>query len=75
MLLHRNAELNDVLTAGAKKYDFDVASPRLSTLCEPDTDKLGGDIQGFDDPYPFHPTGVGMIRMAAAVSRVVHPTD
>jgi lysophospholipase L1-like esterase len=75
VLLHRNAELNDVLTAGAKKYDFDVASPRLTTLCEPDTDKLGGDIQGFDDQYPFHPTGVGMIRMAAAVARVIHPTE
>jgi GDSL-like Lipase/Acylhydrolase family len=75
VLLHRNAELNDVLTAGAKKYDFDLASPRLSPLCEPDTDKLGADIQGLDDKYPFHPTGVGMIRMAAGVARVIHPND
>jgi hypothetical protein len=75
VLLHRNAEFNDVLTVGAKKYGFDVASPRLSTLCEPDTDKLGADIQGFADPYPFHPTGVGMIRMAASVGRVIHPVD
>jgi hypothetical protein len=75
VLLHRNAELNDVLTAGAKKYKFDVANPRLTTLCEPDEDKLGADIQGFTDPYPFHPTGVGMVRMAAAVARVVHPGD
>jgi hypothetical protein len=75
VLLHRNAELNDVLTSGAKKYDFDLASPRLSALCEPDTDKLGADIQGLDDKYPFHPTGVGMIRMAAGVARVIHPTD
>jgi hypothetical protein len=75
VLLHRNAELNDVLSAGAKKYDFDLASPRLSPLCEPDTDKLGADIQGLDDKYPFHPTGVGMIRMAAGVARVIHPND
>jgi hypothetical protein len=64
-----------VLTAGAKKYDFNLASPRLSPLCEPDTDKLGADVQGFGDKYPFHPTGVGMIRMAAGVARVIHPTD
>jgi lysophospholipase L1-like esterase len=75
VLLHRNVELNDVLTSGAKKYNFDVASPRLATLCEPDADKLGADIQGFDDPDPFHPTGVGMIRMAASVVRVLHPND
>jgi hypothetical protein len=75
VLLHRNAELNDVLSAGAKKYNFDVASPRLATLCEPDADKLGADIQGFDDPYPFHPTGVGSIRMAASVVRVLKGTD
>jgi hypothetical protein len=75
VLLHRNVEFNDVLSAGAKKYDFDVASPRLATLCEPDSDKLGADIQGFDDPAPFHPTGVGMIRMAASVARVIHPAD
>ena len=71
VLLHRNAELNDVLAAGAKKYGFDVASPRLATLCEPDADKLGADIQGFADADPFHPTGVGMIRMAASVVRVL----
>ena len=75
VLLHRNLEFNDVLSAGAKKYDFDVASPRLATLCEPDSDKLGADIQGIDDPAPFHPTGVGMIRIAAAVTRVIHASD
>jgi hypothetical protein len=75
VLLHRNAEFNDVLSAGAKKYDFDLVAPRLATLCEADSDKLGADIQGIDDPAPFHPTGVGMIRMAAAVTRVIHPND
>jgi hypothetical protein len=75
VLTHRNAELNAVLTAGAKKYKFDVANPRLSPLCEPDADKLGADIQGFADPYPFHPTGIGMIRMASSVARVIHPGD
>ena len=62
-----------MLTTGAKKYTFDVATPRLTPLCEPDEDKLGADIQGFNDPYPFHPTGIGMIRMASSVARVVNP--
>jgi hypothetical protein len=71
VLATRNAELNDVLTSGAEKYGFDIARPTLTTLCEPSHDQLGPDIQGLSDPYPFHPTGVGMIRMASSVVRIV----
>ncbi len=73
LLESRNAELNDVLTNGAKKYRFETARPVLTPLCEASTDKLGADIQGLADGHPFHPTGVGMIRMASSVARVIKP--
>jgi hypothetical protein len=62
-----------VLAAGAQKYGFDIARPVLATLCEPSQDQLGADLQGLDEPNPFHPTGIGMIRMASAVVRVLRP--
>ena len=71
LLADRNRQLNEVLTAGAKKYEFALAEPVLTPLCER-TD-LGADIQGLQDSQPFHPTAVGMIRMASAVTRVVTP--
>jgi lysophospholipase L1-like esterase len=73
LLAERNADLNAVLTTGAGKYGFDVATPRLTALCEPDDDQLGPDLQGLRDGYPFHPTGVGVIRMASSVALVVKP--
>lgn len=73
LLISRNSELNDVLSSGAKKYTFDVASPVLQTLCQPSHDQLGPDLQGLADSHPFHPTGIGMIRMASSVVRVVKP--
>jgi len=73
LLNSRNAELNSVLSAGAKKYGFDVANPKLTALCDKAGDSLGPDLQGIADRYPFHPTGIGMIRMASSVLRVVHP--
>ncbi len=71
LLSSRNATLNGLLTAGAKKYSFDVATPRLAPLCAVDPDQLGADLQGLDDRYPFHPTGIGVVRMAAAVAQVI----
>lgn len=71
LLAQRNAELNEVLTTGAEKYGFDVVSPRLTTLCQPSHDELGADLQGLEDPHPFHPTGIGMVRLASAVARAV----
>jgi lysophospholipase L1-like esterase len=73
LLSNRNAELNDVLTNGAKKYQFVTARPVLTPLCQASSDELGADIQGLSDGHPFHPTGVGMIRIAASVVRVVKP--
>jgi lysophospholipase L1-like esterase len=73
LLQARNAELNAVLANGAGKYGFDVARPALTTLCEPSHDALGPDLQGLTDPYPFHPTGIGMVRLASSVARVINP--
>jgi lysophospholipase L1-like esterase len=73
LLEARNAELNAVLRAGAEKYHFTVASPRLDPLCTKSADGLGADLQGFTDPQPFHPTGLGVLRMAAAVTAAIKP--
>src|SRR5262249_42139556 len=73
MLASRNAALNDVLVSGAQKYHFTVATPRLAPLCSADTDKLGPDLQGLTDRFPFHPTAVGILRMASAVAQVIKP--
>ncbi|GAA4923278.1 GDSL-like lipase/acylhydrolase family protein [Actinomycetospora succinea] len=67
LLSDRNAELNGVLTAGAARYGFDVVAPPLTPLCEPSPDGLGPDLQSLDDPHPFHPTGVGELRLAIPV--------
>jgi lysophospholipase L1-like esterase len=73
LLSDMNRQLNDVLTVGAKKYQFDVAEPRLSTLCQPAHPQLGRDLQGLNDPDPFHPTAIGEVRLAASVARVIKP--
>lgn len=74
-LMHeRNQALNDVLRAGAAKYDMTVADPPLEPLCAPAAaDGLGPDLQGLADRYPFHPTGVGSLRVAAATARLLTP--
>ena len=73
LLNDRNKQLNDVLAAGAQKYGFAVADPNLALLCEKGTDGLGPDLQGMSDPFPFHPTGIGSLRMASAVVRHIAP--
>ncbi|GAB3837716.1 hypothetical protein [Dactylosporangium cerinum] len=73
LLSNRNAALNDVLLSGAHKYKFSTATARLAPLCSPDSDRLGADIQGLDGSNPFHPTGVGSIRMASAVVQEIRP--
>jgi hypothetical protein len=78
LLNDRNKQLNDVLAAGAQKYGFAVADPQLAMLCEKgpgmkDGDGLGPDLQGMADPFPFHPTGVGSLRMASSVVRQIVP--
>lgn len=67
LLADRNAELNGVLTTGARRYGFDVVAPPLSPLCTPSADGLGPDLQSLDDPHPFHPTAVGELRLAIPV--------
>jgi lysophospholipase L1-like esterase len=79
LLSARNVALNDVLSAGAAKYGLSVARPALRPLCPPGGqdplgDGLGPDLQGLADPHPFHPTGVGSLRMAAAVAQLLEPT-
>jgi len=73
LLADRTRLLNDVLTAGAEKYGFDVARPVLTPLCGQVSDTLGPDLQGLADPAPFHPTGIGVLRLASAVVRVLRP--
>ena len=73
LLTARNDQLNAVLSAGAEKYGFAMARPELSLLCDLHSDGLGPDIQGMADPFPFHPTGVGSLRTASSVVRLVNP--
>jgi hypothetical protein len=73
LLTDRNDQLNDVLAAGAEKYGFAVARPELRLLCEKGGDGLGPDLQGMSDPAPFHPTGIGSLRMASSVVRLIEP--
>jgi hypothetical protein len=73
LLNERNDQLNAVLTNGAAKYGFAVADPALGLLCQHPPDGLGADLQKISDPYPFHPTGIGSLRMAASVLRQVTP--
>jgi hypothetical protein len=73
LLNARNERLNDVLRAGAGKYDFTVVDPPLRLLCGQRRDGLGPDVQGLADPAPFHPTGIGELRMASAVVREIRP--
>lgn len=67
LLTERIGALNDILEAGARAYGFGVARPELSLLCEETTAALGPDLQGLTDPFPYHPTAVGSLRMAASV--------
>ena len=71
LLTARNDLLNDVLRTGAEKYGFAVADPPLRLLCDPRGDGLGPDLQGMGDIAPFHPTGIGELRMASAVVRLI----
>lgn len=73
LLAGMNRQLNDVLAAGADKYGFSVATPHLSTLCQPASPRLGRDLQGLRDSHPFHPTAIGSVRLAAAVAQAIGP--
>lgn len=73
LLDQRNEAVNAVLEAGAQAYGFDVARPALRPLCAPARAGLGPDLQGLTDPFPLHPTGVGSLRMAAAVTPLLGP--
>ncbi len=71
LLRDRNAQLNAVLLAGAQKYGFTIARPEITALCAQPGDGLGPDLQGLRDPRPFHPTGVGSLRLAASVAQAL----
>ncbi|MBC8091157.1 MAG: hypothetical protein H7Y15_04305, partial [Pseudonocardia sp.] len=68
LLTERIEALNDILEAGAQAYGFPVARPELALLCEVAPGGLGPDLQGLTDPFPYHPTGIGSLRMAASVT-------
>lgn len=67
LLQERNHQLNDVLRTGAEAYSFDFVTPQLEPLCEHGDPEVGADIQGLHDAFPFHPTAVGIVRLAASV--------
>jgi hypothetical protein len=74
LLNARNDELNAILAAGAQKYGFGVARPHLEPLCATGPSaSTGPDLQGLTDGFPFHPTGTGSLRTAAAVARLIAP--
>lgn len=75
LLAQRNAQLNAVLSAGAKAYEDAFVVPHLKTLCEPTDTQVGADVQGLADAYPFHPTGVGMVRLAAPVFAAISAAE
>ena len=75
LLADRNQQLNDVLGAGAKAYGDSFVVPHLKTLCEPTDSRVGADIQGLADDYPFHPTGVGMVRLAGPVFAAIESDE
>ena len=74
-LVSLNSELNAVLASGAKKYGFDVAEPHITKLCETSPDGLGPDLVGVRGPNAFHPTAVGMVRMAGSVLRLIKAAE
>lgn len=73
LLTQRNADLNEVLEAGADGYSFTVARPALTPLCGRSADSLGPDLQGLDDRHPFHPTALGALRLAASMANALGP--
>jgi hypothetical protein len=70
-----NQELNGVLASGAEKYHFDLAEPHVTRLCETSPDGLGPDLQGIHEPNAFHPTAMGVVRLAASVIRLVQAAE
>jgi len=75
LLVDRTRQLNDVLIGGADKYSYFVAEPSVTPLCEAGVDQLGPDLQGLNDSSPFHPTGIGMIRLASSIVRLIAPAE
>jgi lysophospholipase L1-like esterase len=75
LLRQRNAQLNDVLTAGSEAYGFSVASPALTPLCERSGDRMGPGLQGLRDRHPFHPTATGSLRIAAGLAQALARID
>jgi hypothetical protein len=50
-----------------------TATPGLTPPESPAPGVTGPDVQGLADPFPFHPTGTGSLRTAAAVARLIAP--
>lgn len=74
LLTRRNDAVNDILVSGARAYGFEIARPVLGPLCNGSSGAgLGPDLQGLADPFPFHPTAVGSLRIAASVTPLLGP--
>lgn len=49
---------------------------RGDALCQPAQPQAGRDLPGLDDTRPFHPTAVGVIRIAANIAvTIAQPQD
>jgi lysophospholipase L1-like esterase len=66
LLNQRNAELNKALQDGAQLFGFRFVKPPLKKLCEDLADSPGPDLRGRTEHDAFHPTGNGVMVMAAA---------
>ncbi|MFD1234140.1 GDSL-type esterase/lipase family protein [Pseudonocardia benzenivorans] len=70
-----NDRLNAVLATGAEKYGFAVVRPVLTPLCTTAADRLGPDLLGLATAHAFHPTGLGSLRIAAALLPAINATS
>ena len=56
--------------SGGSGTDGATSAPESAA---PAATSAGRDLQGLADPFPFHPTGTGSLRTAAAVARLITP--
>jgi len=65
--------LDDVLRRGADRHGFGYLQPQLTPLCEADPTGVGPDVQPLSSPFRFHPTAVGVLKMALAAVGAIDP--
>jgi hypothetical protein len=60
-------------TGGTASAAAPPSAPIAPATAASRADTVGPDLQGMADAFPFHPTGAGSLRTAAAVARLVAP--